>query len=691
MAKHTFTDSLFHDPFSLSKPSLVEEFLFESDPLPLDKDQAIELAEFFLNRGELRLLHGDITGLRYFDIASKLNPTNEKLFYKMGLALYDYASCPGKEKKLLKANRFFRMSIQLNPNYFNPYPALGHSLFLLGQATNEHHYFQKSKDVFTKALSLSKGQAPCDLAELYWNHALVWVEIGLKSGEALDLKVAMSSFEKAESYSEKLPIEFWQAYGKCAISLAKCVNDINLYHGGIHSLKNAVSISLSSFECWYDLGKALSDLYEMTLDDDLFTEANESLTTAAELAPGQVKLWEEWARLLSFSGRIFQDKKKLSAAIDKCKRGLLLKEASATLHYLWAESQTHLGELKEDLSLIYEGQNKLSEALSLYEDDPSLYLSYGRTLEAAARYFDDIDLYFQAIEKFQTGLAIDRTHHRLWYAMAHTYAICGKKEDCIEDLQLAEKFYRRALDLSLNALYHIELATTLSYLAELLDEEDRAAESVFHFEYAFSFQNNSIYQHPHWYFDYAQALDLLADYEGSDELFQKALDVLNHVLMVDPEYPRIHHRLALVLAHFAEVSSNEDFFLKSFHHYRLALRRQEEDDRLFLDWGVTCINFAHSLADSSDSALYYQAAHSKLVAAAKLGNSHAYYQLGCLYALQGNSDQAIRFIEKADTLDALPSFEQLQTDEWLDSLRDRARFINLLSTVESRDQINPKS
>jgi len=687
MRKNFFSDSLFHDPTSPHKSSLLEGFLLKSNTQDFSEDQTKELSTHFLKRGEIRLLQGDLSGLRYFDLSTKLDPTNPKLFYEIGLALFEFGSRKGREKNLLKAARAFKGATKLKPDYFEAYRTWGNALYLLGKTTQEHHYFQKSLHQYEEALKHSAAQPVDTLADLKWDIGLVLVQIGNQSGEALDLKRALSSFDEAAKECDKLPIEFWQDYGQCTISLSQRLNDLPLFQRGIDYLKNAVSIELDSFESWFKLASHLTKLYAITLDDDTFSEANECFTTAAGLSMQDPNLWEHWAELLKLSGQVCKDPKKLSCAIDKCKVGLMLKKEGVDLLLILAEALALRGQLLDDLPQIYEAQNKLQDAIDRLDHLPKFYASYGLVLEALSGYFDDLDLTFQAIEKYQQGLSLNRTFDRLWFAMGLAYQRVGHKEDSIDDLQLSERFLKKAIALKPDLLAHIELARTYTYLAELSDDQELAASAVSHFEYAFSFQQHAIYLHPDWYFDYALALDLHADYEDSTELFQKAHEILNNVLMVDPDFPLIHHRLALVLGHFADASKDHEIFALALHHYRLATLRDSENDAILLDYGVTCINFAKHLADEEQTHFYYGVAQQRLTDSAKLGNGHAHYQLGCLFALNGEIDKALVFIEKADRLDALPSLEELHADEWLDNLRSHEPFINLIERVKSRAPI----
>lgn len=59
--------------------------------------------------------------------------------------------------------------------------------------------------------------------------------------------------------------------------------------------------------------------------------------------------------------------------------------------------------------------------------------------------------------------------------------------------------------------------------------------------------------------------------------------------------------------------------------------------------------------------------------------AHTYFNLACLYALQGNKDQAFANLEKLFIVDPRTLYHYLQSDEDLKSLREDPRFKQLLA------------
>lgn len=663
---------------SLNEMSLVH-FSEEMQP-----DERSQLAESFLVRGETRLLKGDISGLEAFDTASKLDSSNPKVFYRQGLALFEYGSEEGKEKILLTASKKLKKAVTLDPRYFEAWHLWGNCLSLLGKTSQEHHYFVEAEEKFRKALALSAHQASDLLADLYWNYGVIWARIADHSGEALDLQLALDAFQKAASSQEQLSYEFWKDFGNTSLQLARRINDIRLYVKAINCFKQAISTEGSSSEGWSHLAHALHMLYVHTHDEDHFSQANECFSAAVQLCPQNAVIWLNWAKFLCVSGRRNQDVKRLRSCIEKCNRSYECDPNQPLVMGVWAESLSLLGELCDRIDLIYEAQNKISEVLEQAEGEPEIWYSCGMCLNSFGNYFNDIDYYYQAIEKFQEGLSIDRTLDRHWHAIGKTYAMIAQIEADPESFERAFRFFNRAISLNASSFYIFDYALALAKLGEMTEQQKWLEQAVVHFEQALSIQKNAIYLHPEWLFHYACSLDLLGNFHEEDSYYVRAIEILSHVLMIDPDFPHVHHRLALAFSHMGELMNDLENFYRALHHFRLAAKHDEENDQTLLDWGLTLINIAEHAQDAGDADQYYREAEHKLTQAAKLGNLQAYYHLGCLYSLLGQYEKAMRFMEKSDQFESLPPLEEILQDDWLDGLKGTPDFREFLAQLEKR-------
>jgi hypothetical protein len=183
-------------------------------------------------------------------------------------------------------------------------------------------------------------------------------------------------------------------------------------------------------------------------------------------------------------------------------------------------------------------------------------------------------------------------------------------------------------------------------------------------------------------YSYAVSLDLLAGFIESDSHYIKAIDILNHILMLKPEFPQIHYRLALSLSHYAELVNEKDLFLRAIHHYRIAKGQEGDNDQIILDWALTLVNLGDLLENDVESDQYLREAEYKMIQAAKLGNTHAYYALACLYSILGDLGNSLRFLEKAKEFDALPTIDDLLEDDWLENLKETESFKEFIAELQ---------
>jgi tetratricopeptide (TPR) repeat protein len=639
-----------------------------------------DVASFYLSQGELALLKGDLQGLELFEKASELEPDNAEIFYRQGLALFEHGSTEGKEKALLLATKKFKIATGLSPHYFEAWQAWGNTLHLLGTTYKEHHYFLEAEEKLKKALLLGKNSASDLFSELYWDYGKVWTEIALHSGEAIDCQKALDAFQEAAVNPDHLPQEFWNDFGLSCLEMADLVNDTRLIIKAIHCFKSAIALTLSSFEGWLLLARSMTLLYAHTHDEDHFTQAHECFSAAAHLKPYSLELWHEWAEFLLDSGRRTQDPKRLKCCLEKCQRGYVFSAKDAQLIATWAEALATLGQISDRIDLLYEAQNKITEAMELSkEEDPEVWHSYAKTLFSWGLYFDDFDYYYQAIENFQEGLSFDRTRYEDWYGLAKVYARVGDTEDDADAFEKSVRFYAKAFDLKPVSSHYFDYGFALSRLGEMKNDPELLKRALSYFEYTLQTQKNAIYLHPEWLYHYAITLDLLGDANEDQNGYQKSLDIFSQILMINPDFPRIHYRIGLAYSHLGEALGEMDHFYRALNHFRLALKQEEENDFVILDWGITLINIAQHTYDKDLADQCRREAESKLIQSARLGNLQAFYHLACLYSLLQQYDKSLHFIHKSHEVGSLPCLDELLDDDWLEGLRMTASFQEFLT------------
>lgn len=659
------------------------------DQLPLEERKDLSLK--YLAQGELALLQGNLSALSLFETASQLEPDNPQIWYRQGLAFFEYGSEEGKEKALLLANKYFKIATQHSPNFFDAWVAWGNALLQLGRFHAEHHFLLEAKEKYQKALNLTEGRSPEALAELYWDYGIAWAEISKHSGEALDVRLAIESFQVTLQYVPTQPPEFFHDCGQAYLSMGLLVNDSRHYFQAIDFLKQAVHACKDYFEGWAALAEAYSQLYVNTMDEQYIGKASEVYASALKVAPAQneiqAEVWLGWAQILAESGRLNDEVKLLRQSIEKIARAAALDPKNPLILTQWIESLSFLGLATARLDLLIEAENKALKAVDQFPDDPDLWHAYGVCLLQFGRYYSDPDYFEMAIEKLQYGLSIDRTSAEHW----HTLGIGHKYyADITQDpdlLERANRFLAKAVDLkpACPALLFDSARTLLQY-SETTNDLATLESSFYYFETLLQNHKEALIHHPEWIFEYAVANAWLGETSEEGTHFYRAIEIFSHVLLIEPDYPTIHYRMAMCYLELGHIHADAEFYKRSIHFFQLAIRSDEEDEQIWLDWGLCLIHLAHHTLDTETMHQHYWDAEQKIAHAGALGHPNAYYNLACLYSILGRTIEAMDLIRKALIARALPPIDEMLDDDWLENLRATTGFAQFLSALEAKIQ-----
>lgn len=634
-------------------------------------------------KGEIALLKKNLDkGLDCFDKALSLDPGNAKMLFSQGLSLFQFAQEKEHTKPLILASKRLKKAAQIDPNHLDIWQAWGNVLWDLGSICKNLKYFLEAHEKITRAIVLCSTQKIDTLADLHADLGSILLHIASYSEEPSDLHDAIQSFEKACSLIKTLSSDTWKDFGTACYKFAGFVNQGRFYFKANQCFKNALSLEPESAALWHLSAQTFCQLYAQTHDEDHFIKANEYFTLAAQRAPKSIDIWLDWSLFLCETGKQLSDVKKLRLCIEKCHEALSYDPEHPLIQAICAEALSLLGINLERLDLIHEANEKIQQIIE-QEDSPDIWHCYGSCLQSLAAYFKDIDLYYQAIEKFQAGLSIDRTYHRNWHAIAKIYTAIGDLEQDADILSSSFKFYQKALYLKNSNFYLFDYAVALAKFGEMRHEKCYLEKSIDLFEKALAVQKNAIFLHPEWLFQYARALDALGDFFEDESYYLRSIEIFSQILMIDPNLSDVHHHLALALSHLGELTSNQEYLYRAIHHYRLAIKQEEENDIALLDFALTLINVSQHLYDSAEIEQHYRDAEQKLFTASRLGNTQAYYHLACLYSLSNHIELSMRFLEKACKAEALPSLEEILQDDWLDNIRTTQEFHEFLSRLEN--------
>lgn len=646
-------------------------------------------------QAEARLLAGTIeleknnfpAALQHIRKALASTPEDRKMHIEAGAILLKFGSKESHKEALLSSAKIFKTGKSLDPANFEFSAYRGTALSFLGSMTGEFHYFIEAKKAFEEAVSLCKETEGPIFGNLYSSYALVLAAAALRSQEAYDWHLCITTFEKAAPYVTVEETDFWNSFGRACMEYFPLLRDLKLIVRAAQCFKKALTKSPRHKESWSNLADAMSLLYTQTRDEEHFLGADQCFAVALRSDPSDLALHTKRAAFFLYAAKQTQDPVKLASALEKCKNTPLIDtQMPPLLAATWGEALCLTGEHFENVHLIYEGQNLLIEALEARSDLPFLWGAFGESFLSLGRYFDEIDYLYQAAERFQTGLSSDRTRHELWSAMGNAYLLIGKASEDLSALKKSLYFQEKAIALEPSIpAYHFLKAEALLQVGEIRREESISESAIRAFETGFSLQKNGDSPRPDHLFGYGKALDLHADFFDDESLYHKAIEVFLHVLMIDASFPKIRYHLGLAYSHLAELSSDLRNFQRALYLFKLASKQDDDDDRIAVDWAVTLINIA-SLSPEEEAGAYYREAEAKLIRAIQNGNLAAYYQLGCLFSLLENEEKALFFLEKAEAFRALPPPEDILVDEWLDPVRSKPAFQEFFLRQEKRTE-----
>ena len=195
-------------------------------------------------------------------------------------------------------------------------------------------------------------------------------------------------------------------------------------------------------------------------------------------------------------------------------------------------------------------------------------------------------------------------------------------------------------------------------------------------------------------YSYGCALDYLGDYSQEYYYYEKAVHTLSSVLIARPDHPNARYNLAICLSHLGETTQDIEPLRKAIDLFVLLTQEDPEDETAWQEWGLALVHLAEILQDPGrpeESQSLLKDAESKLLQAAALGHSRAYYYLACVHSLLQNKEIALFHLQRAAQEKSLPSLKQLAEEEWLDPLRDETAFHSLLaelSTDKRKDDLS---
>lgn len=651
----------------------------------LDINEKNVLAMLFDKQGEELLNRNETAAFESLELARTISDNHFKVLYHQAMLLakrQDDAHC------LNLASTLCQTITEKEPAFYDGWCLWAYTLVRLGLYYREASYFQDANNKFIETERIMRAQNETMFAENYWQWGVCWYALGRFSGEALDFRSAIEKYQKAAALGLSDPI-FWNDYGNALTEMAGLIGRQEIYLEAADCYNKTVTQNPKDFDGWLNLACIYQRLFSMSNLEEYHQLAESSFQKGADLQSEDGMLWLRWAQLNTMAGKMNHDPARFCVAAQQYEKAHQLEPDQPHILLGWGEALLLRGTYLEDLTLLRQAEEKLFSATELLSDNTEVWYLYGSCLNELGRYFGDEQYYLQAIEKFHYGLSLDRSDPLLWYglAMAH-YAIGDHRHDA-GMIEKSARYCTRVIEFGGHGFpqFWNDWGVSLMKLGEMTNNKAHVEAALEKFDHAlrqFHEDPKSNIIETEWLYNYGCALDFLGDFTEDAVYYEKAIQVLEQVLQIDPNYSHARYNVALALCHLGELTADIDCFHKSIEHFQVLLSQDSEDEMGWNDWGITLLNLAqliHDLARPDDSQKIYEMAEDKLLHAIALGATSAFYNLACVYSLTGNFSSAMHYLERAKEANALPPIDDVMHDEWLDALRKTGAFRSFITQL----------
>ncbi|MCE2983111.1 MAG: tetratricopeptide repeat protein [Parachlamydia sp.] len=649
--------------------------------------------QLLILQGDQQLEEGSNRVIDSFNLAAQVGGGAPSIYYEQGNL---FSKRSDNLRCLNFAHQSFQKAIQKNPQFANALYADGLVLLKMGLLENDTSYFVQACSRFEE-LKQTFEKTPSDFPqdELYWKWGLSLALIGKSGGEPHDYSMAIEKYRLAEEKGCASAL-FYIDYGNALSDLADLLERPALLSDALAFYFKAIELDPYEFSGWFNQGSCLLAICETCFDPQLCEQAEKSFDNALELDETQSLLWLRYGQLEALAGKYKRQKTKLESSLEKFNRAYQLDPAHLPILSAWAETELFLGSEEDRLDLIYSARDKIVQCLEQNPENAEDWYLYGSCLNEIGGYFNEKVFYRQAIEKFEYGVTLSSNNPLLWYGLALSHFALGELLDEKSDFEKAVEYCSKVIECGGAAIAQFwnDWGVALMKMGEMTQQPHYLEQAIEKFERALKqplFELEPEDLDLEWVYNYGCAFDLLGDLKEEPQFFERAVQILNQVLVMDPDFSQARYNLALALSNLGEATYDVEPYQRALEHFQILLNNDQEDDCIHLDCGVSLVNLALLIHDEhvpERSYILYREAENHLMQAASLGNTQAYYQLVGLYSLTKHFAQAMHYLERALQYGALPPLEDLLHDEWLEALRQTPsfrQFIHQLSSSQSNE------
>jgi tetratricopeptide (TPR) repeat protein len=655
----------------------------------LSDDERTLLARLFVlaAESELKLPKTDDPNghaKRSFASAVSLVPNDYQIWFRRAMAF-----SASEDKNLLEESSLcFEKSCSLCDTFLDSWYAWGSVLVRRGILSEEPSYFYSAVAKFKKAqelldLSITEQKtATSNNADFYWHFGFLYFLIARNSEEASDLHTSIQYYRKARSLGLEHK-ELYNDLGNALVELALLINKPEMIFEAIElyliSLDNEKEDEVLPHELagrYFNLGTCYQYLFEIHQEETLFKQAEDCFGEAVRLHSVFFPCWMHWGNLLLQASKLWQDAEYLERAIEKFAEASQITADAPLLLIRWSQALAHLGFHEENYSLLSESERLALKAVEVAPHLAESWYTLGLSLYSFGRYFGEEKYYIDALEKLEYGLSVEQNDGTLWHLLAIVKFTIGELQGDMRLLEEAILCFNLASkeEPARFGYFWNDWGIALLNIADITHDTKFVQEAVEKFEQAIICHEHT---HVQWVINLGSALDFLGDLTDDEVSYEKAIQVLTSTLNLDPDSTLARYHLAQAYSHYGELQGDLQSFQKAVEELQKVIELDPEEENAYNDLGVCYIHIALLPKEELDDQIkepLYELAELNLMQAISLGNQGSYYNLACLYALQGNFPDAIHYLKRALEIDLLPAPEDIMEDTWLESIKNTSQF-----------------
>ncbi len=679
---------------SILETSDVEKIHLLEDQLPffnLSKSEKEGLALLFVRRGRQELALGDGNAAKSFLLANQVAPHSTTVLLAEALA---YGSQKSNFPFLRRSSEILEGILAIEPENEEVWRLLGAILTDIGKNFHKKEVFSKANECFEKALAFSRDRVAEEKAMLFRDWGRLWFCSGTQSGEAMDYRESILNFKKAIQMGVK-DRTFLEEYADALYELALLTESDCLMQEAIGIYVEIIGNDPRCTSISYKIALAYRHLYKKSGNEKFFVCAQQAFENATDFYIEDAGFWRAFGELLFEAGSVTNSIPRLRESYYKFTKALSIEPENSAILASYGRALVNGGKLEDSLELLKQGEAKLVQALEIIPEDPLMWYLFGTALMEIGRYFSDVRYLQRAIDKFHFGLSLNNRVGLLWYALASAHTTLGEILQDPKEIKKAISYFEKTDDYMDRLPPSIlnEWGVALMKLGEFTGGRQNVELAAKKFEEIFEGLGQGaaaeLYPNPDWFFHYGCTLDYLGDLYDDPKYYERAQQVFQHTLKLDPDYTPARYNLALSSAHMGELLHDLDSFLRAIEHFQLALLSDAENEMLWNDYGLSILQLSQLIVDpfKADTVKKLQVhAEEKFLQAASLGCQYAFYNLACFYSLTGNFTASLHFLERAKEVNATPPVDDILHDEWLEAVRDTPGFRAFIGRIVQKKE-----